>query len=57
MWVYIKVFGMDVELNKFFTEKTKTGKIYGQIFTPRKLLYVGLENWETTGIYLTVIHW
>ena len=25
--VYIKVFGMDVELNIFFTEKNKTGKI------------------------------
>ena len=25
---YVKVFGMDVELNIFLTEKTKAGKIY-----------------------------
>ena len=57
--VYIKVFGMDVELN-IFTEKIKTGKSYlavkrlsveKKLLYFRKILYVGLENYKTSGIY------
>ena len=64
--VYIKVFGMDVEQKNFPSlKKIKTGKSYldvkrlsiekkASIF--QKILYVGLENKETSGIYFTLIH-